>query len=69
MLRQSVESFYRRIALPKHADTDNISASFEDGTLKIVVPYISKRDSKKIAVQPKDQNRKLSKSSQKDSGS
>lgn len=39
MVRESSSSFYRRIALPKHADADNIKAHFENGMLKVEVPY------------------------------
>ncbi len=39
MVRESSSSFYRRIALPKHADGDNITAKFDDGMLRLAVPF------------------------------
>lgn len=39
MVRESHASFYRSLALPKHADADNVKADFEDGVLKVVVPF------------------------------
>lgn len=39
MLRESHESFYRRIALPRQADGDGIKAQFQDGVLKVTVPF------------------------------
>lgn len=39
MVRESHTSFYRSIALPKYADADNVSANFDDGVLKVVVPF------------------------------
>lgn len=39
MVRESSSSFYRRIALPKHADADSVQAKFDDGMLKVTVPF------------------------------
>lgn len=39
MMRETNASFYRRIALPKYADGDNISAEFDNGVLKVTVPF------------------------------
>lgn len=39
VVRESSSSFYRRIALPEQADQAGISATFKDGTLKVVVPF------------------------------
>lgn len=39
MMRESSASFYRRIALPKHADGDNVKASFDNGMLRVTVPF------------------------------
>lgn len=38
VLRESSQSFYRRISLPERADGDNISAHLEDGVLKVSIP-------------------------------
>jgi HSP20 family protein len=51
MLRESQASFYRRIALPKHANGDKVNAQFEDGLLKVVVPFKELPKPKKIAIQ------------------
>lgn len=53
VLRESSSSFYRRIALPKHADAENIHASFNDGVLKVHVPYKELPSPKKIAISSK----------------
>jgi len=51
VVRESSTSFYRRIALPESADEDNISAEFENGVLKVVVPFKeAAATKKKIAI-------------------
>lgn len=54
MVRESSESFYRRIALPKQADADNISAEFENGILKINVPFKELPKPKQIKISEKN---------------
>lgn len=49
MVRESAERFSRRIALPKGADVDNISAKLDKGLLKISVP-VEKAEAKRIQV-------------------
>ncbi|HEX7963174.1 MAG TPA: Hsp20/alpha crystallin family protein [Candidatus Saccharimonadales bacterium] len=39
MLRESHESFYRSLRLPKVADGDRVSAHFDNGMLKVTVPF------------------------------
>jgi HSP20 family protein len=51
MLRESHASFYRRIALPRHADADSVQAEFEDGMLKVTVPFKELPQPKKVAIQ------------------
>lgn len=53
VVRESSSSFYRRIALPKRADADNISAHLDDGVLKVAVPLTPLPEPKKIAVSSK----------------
>jgi HSP20 family protein len=50
MLRESHTSFYRSIALPRHADADNVQADFTNGVLKVSVPFKELPKPKKIAI-------------------
>ncbi|RWZ79126.1 MAG: Hsp20/alpha crystallin family protein [Candidatus Chaera renei] len=50
LVRESSTSFYRRVALPKHADTDGIKADFKDGVLKVSVPFKELPKPKRIAI-------------------
>ncbi len=50
MVRESSASFYRRIALPKHADGDKVAAHFDNGVLKVTVPFKKLPAPKKIAI-------------------
>jgi HSP20 family protein len=50
MVRESVASFYRRLALPDHADADNVNASFDKGLLKVTVPFKELPAPKKVAI-------------------
>ncbi len=51
--RESATSYFRRIALPDNADESKISAHFEDGMLKVTVPFKALPKPKKIAVKSK----------------
>jgi len=50
VVRESSNSFYRRIALPERADGDNVAAHLEDGILKIKVAMKALPEPKKIKV-------------------
>ena len=50
VVRESSSRFYRRIALPKRADTENIAADLKDGVLKVKVPLTPLPEPKKIAI-------------------
>lgn len=50
MLRESHASFYRRLRLPDYADEDHVDASFENGVLKVIVPFKELPKPKKIAI-------------------
>ncbi len=50
VVHESSTSFYRRIALPDQADESHIDARFEDGVLKVVVPYKPASATHKIAI-------------------
>lgn len=39
IVRESSNSFYRRIALPREADEPGVTAAFEEGILKVTVPF------------------------------
>jgi HSP20 family protein len=51
VVRESSQSFYRRIPLPDRADESQISASFQNGVLKVVAPLKELPSPKKIAIQ------------------
>lgn len=53
VVRESSSSFYRRIALPDRADIDAISAEFDHGVLKVVVPFKELPAPKKVAIAAK----------------
>ena len=50
MVRESHESFYRSIALPRIADGDNVDAHFDNGVLKVTVPLKELPKPKKVAI-------------------
>ena len=53
VVRESSNSFYRRIALPKRADVDKIEAQLEDGVLRVEVPLAPLPEAKKVAIKAK----------------
>ena len=50
VVRESSSSFYRRIALPKRADTDKVEAHLDDGVLRVRVPLTPLPEPKKISI-------------------
>lgn len=50
IVRESHASFYRRIALPEYADADKVDAHFDNGVLKVTVPFRELPQPKKIAI-------------------
>ena len=50
MVHESHASFYRRLALPDYADADHVDAHFDDGVLKVIVPFKELPKPKKIAI-------------------
>ena len=56
-MRESHESFARRIVLPEGAHADDISAELENGVLKVVVP-VERPEVKRISIASKDSGRK-----------
>jgi len=57
VVRESSSSFYRRVALPERADTDNIAAQLDDGVLKVSVPLAPLEQPKKIAIAAKSKKK------------
>jgi len=53
VIRESSNSFYRRISLPKIADKDNVKAHMKDGILTITVPFKELPTPKKISIEAK----------------
>lgn len=51
VVRESHSSFYRSVGLPKYADGDHVKASFQDGVLKVVIPFKELPTPKKIAIE------------------
>jgi HSP20 family protein len=50
MLRESHASFYRQIALPARANADKVTADFDNGLLKVTVPFADKPKPKKVNI-------------------
>lgn len=53
VVRESSSSFYRRIALPERANSDNINAHLDDGVLKVNVSLMPLSEPKKIEIKTK----------------
>lgn len=50
VVRESSSSYYRRIALPEQADEEAVQASFDDGVLRVTVPYKAVEAPRKIPI-------------------
>lgn len=50
VVRESSSSFFRRIRLPEIADKDRIEAAFDNGVLKVTVPFTELPAPKRIAL-------------------
>lgn len=50
MVQESSTSFYRRMALPRHADANKIDAQFDNGVLKVTVPFKELPKPKKVQI-------------------
>lgn len=51
VVRESHNSFYRSIALPKYADGDHVKANFIEGVLKVTVPFKELPKPKKVTIE------------------
>lgn len=50
VVRESSSNFYRRIGLPRNIDSNKVAANFENGVLKVTVPYKDLPKPKKISI-------------------
>jgi HSP20 family protein len=50
MVHESSSQFYRHFALPREAQEENITASFKEGVLKVLVPLKTLSEGKKINI-------------------
>jgi HSP20 family protein len=50
MVQESSSSFYRRMVLPRHADGDKVDAQFNNGVLKVIVPFKELPKPKKVNI-------------------
>jgi HSP20 family protein len=57
VVRESSSSLYRRIYLPDRADSKAIQAHFDEGLLKVIVPFKELPQPKKIAIETKPQKK------------
>ena len=53
VVRESSNSFYKRIMLPEHADDEKVDAHLEDGVLMVTVPFKELPKPKKINIKKK----------------
>lgn len=58
IMRESSTTIYRQMALPKRADTDNVTAHLHDGILRVEIPLKKEAAPKKIAVKAKKAKKK-----------
>ena len=56
VVRESSSSYYRRIALPEQADEEAVQASFDDGVLRVTVPYKAVEAPRKIPITKGDES-------------
>lgn len=50
VVRESSTSYYRRIELPEMADEEGVTAHFENGVLRVTVPYKALPSPRKVAI-------------------
>lgn len=60
LVRESLSRYYRRFTLPQNSDRDNIAAQYDNGVLKVTVPFKELPAPKRIAIEPKTAAKKLS---------
>jgi HSP20 family protein len=52
VVRESSSSYYRRIILPEQADEGAATATFDQGVLRVVVPFKAQASPRKIEITP-----------------
>ncbi|GAA1757687.1 Hsp20/alpha crystallin family protein [Agromyces humatus] len=52
VVRESSSSYYRRIILPEQADEGSVTATFDQGVLRVTVPYKSVPSPRKVEITP-----------------
>lgn len=57
LLRESVNRYYRRFTLPSNSDFEHIEAIYENGLLRIVIPYKELREPKRVAIRSNGKGR------------
>ena len=50
-LRESSNQYYRRVPLPQAIKTDQVSARFHDGMLRVVMPLIERSNAQSVFVE------------------
>ncbi len=51
VVRESHSSFYRSVALPKYADGDHVKANFNNGILKVTIPFKELPQPKRVEIE------------------
>lgn len=58
IVRESSSSYYRRIGLPKNVDSEQINAEFDNGILKVNVPFKDLPKPKSVKIEGKGKKSK-----------
>jgi HSP20 family protein len=59
IVRESSSSLYRRIYMPEKADADKVQATFEDGVLRVTVPFKTVAAPKTVKIESKNSKNSL----------
>ena len=50
LLHETSRSYLRRVGLPAGADTDEVTASFDNGKLVVTMPFTGTKEAKEVAI-------------------